>query len=328
MRNAQVQILKNKEEKVCGIVLEGDYCSEHEQGIKPLLQTCGIKPLEFQSEKHPNGYPKDYTGPWGMERITIHSPQWRIPSMESPKGNLVIKDAKETKNREAGCLLIGEAYHGYDPRELPPLHELGRKINFYRGNPIEFSKSEITRLAEHAKKHDRPNYDKHTSSAWTDDGFAILSRDPEVIVFLHLLYEGLQGKMPLAAIWTGGAGNNPFARNGLVLGIPPLIDPENLKTMEEAEKGQAEVHWMAQATGVYEAVPKSLYFALGPGRVLKTRNGRGENKGPEEVPPTKHPLMFFLNPMDQKNNEFGWFTVEELTAWAKGEPNPIAKPKP
>ena len=39
---------------------------------------------------------------------------------------------------------------------------------------------------------------------------------------------------------------------------------------------------------------------------------------------TRHPVIFFLNPWEQKINNSGWFTVEELKQWAKGK-GPVLK---
>ena len=33
----------------------------------------------------------------------------------------------------------------------------------------------------------------------------------------------------------------------------------------------------------------------------------------------KKEVIFWLNPMDQHNNNWGWFTVEDLKKWAKGK---------
>jgi len=33
---------------------------------------------------------------------------------------------------------------------------------------------------------------------------------------------------------------------------------------------------------------------------------------------TEHPVIFFLNPKDQVNNNHGWFTVEDLDKWISG----------
>ena len=33
----------------------------------------------------------------------------------------------------------------------------------------------------------------------------------------------------------------------------------------------------------------------------------------------KKEVIFWLNPMEQDKNNFGWFTVEDLKDWAKGK---------
>jgi hypothetical protein len=330
MRAAKTTPLHNKNKEICAVILQGACCAEHEWGITPLQEMCGVKPLTFQAPTNPKGYPKDYKGPWGLERITIRAPKWTIPSTSHPQATLILIKEEETKTHTGKCLLWAEATRQTDPRELAPLGTNNTETNPYRGDPIEFSKGKIARdttaanTAKEKGKRTWRRYETETSGAWTDDGLAILTRNPEVAAFLEIIHEGLQGKNPKAAIWTGGAGDNPFARNGLILGIPERIDPENKQAMEQAEQEAAKTHWLAQETGIYETIPKHLYYGLKPGKPPKTRKTPGGQ--PEPVPPTKHPVMFFLNPTDQRKNKFGWFTVEELTAWAKGEPNPIENP--
>jgi hypothetical protein len=53
------------------------------------------------------------------------------------------------------------------------------------------------------------------------------------------------------------------------------------------------------------------YYALSPSWLKSDRE-------------SKHPVMFWLNPMDQQDNNYGWFTVEELEQWIQGK-GPIPK---
>lgn len=331
MRNSAVQSIPNHQNQISTLVLEGDYCAEHEWGILPILQKSGIKPLVFESSEFPQGYPESYTGPWGFDRNCVNSSspsRWKSPTKESPEGNIVLTLSKETKTKAPGAFLFAQANHAFSPEEIPAPHKISSK-NYrpYQGSFVEYNKSEITRLAQSAEKRGVLNWDRHTTSAWDNTGFSILTRDPDTIEFLKIIYSSLlskpQPESKTLGIWLGGAGNNPFSRNGLVLSIKELTDPENLQTLQASEESTAKTHWMAVHTGIYSIVPKSKYFALQPGNVLKSRNH--DNPIYQEIPPTKHPLMFFLNPMDQKNNNCGWFTVEELTAWMNGEPNPITK---
>lgn len=41
---------------------------------------------------------------------------------------------------------------------------------------------------------------------------------------------------------------------------------------------------------------------------------------------TKYPVIFWLNPMEQDRNSYGWFTVENLELWTQGK-GPIVELK-
>src|SRR3546814_16244788 len=76
----------------------------------------------------------------------------------------------------------------------------------------------------------------------------------------------------------------------------------------------------AEATGIKEKIdalpiqrgPFSMkrYFALHP---KWTTTGLIEGRS------TIHPVIFFLNPAKQDQNNYGWFTVEELDKWLTGK---------
>lgn len=42
---------------------------------------------------------------------------------------------------------------------------------------------------------------------------------------------------------------------------------------------------------------------------------------------TRYPVIFFLNPMRQREHDYGWFTVEELEQWTEGR-GPVMKQTP
>ncbi len=63
---------------------------------------------------------------------------------------------------------------------------------------------------------------------------------------------------------------------------------------------------------------KKGYYALQPMWASKIKSTKdGEIK-------TQYPVVFFLNPINQNECNFGWFTVEQLLDWIDGK-GPIPK---
>jgi hypothetical protein len=88
-------------------------------------------------------------------------------------------------------------------------------------------------------------------------------------------------------------------------GIVQKIDKIN-KTAQDAEKKKSGRPYS------FGNDPNG-YFALSPRWAFDNEKDK-----------TKHPVMFWLNPQNQKDNNFGWYTVEELDQWINGE-GPVPK---
>lgn len=146
---------------------------------------------------------------------------------------------------------------------------------------------------------------------WSDNGFALKGYGPQGMAVVRLILEGL-GEGDLA-VWVGGAGNNPFARGGLVI-VRPSLTPQHLKdTMDAADQERLRLHAAADATGIRAKLDAAAlrYFALSPRWITDDKS-------------SAHPVMFWLNPQQQRENNFGWFTVEDLERWIEGK-GPIPK---
>jgi hypothetical protein len=293
MRESTPQILKNTKGEACGILLEASYCAEQEWGVKKLNQLLGVTDLS------PEEMGRDYQGPWGLEmrRITQAAPDqtyWKQkPKLKKNNGPIWTLAVERGINVGAGAL-----------GEIPYWDKLPKP---YKGDTQPLKKM----------------------AAWDGEAFLCTTNDPEMGAILTELHTALKNPEETAiALWLGGAGNNPFARNGLCLGLLDKIDPENLQMAEDADKGRLELHWVAHDTGIPSLIPKEKYYALAPGRRLKSRIKPGANDEDRKIPDvieTDYAVMFFLNPKDQRNNNCGWFTVEELRAWQEGKPSPIPK---
>lgn len=150
--------------------------------------------------------------------------------------------------------------------------------------------------------------DKTWGAAWCEDSFGIAVNkkgDPEVFAFVKELLKAIEAGD--IALWFGGAdAHNPFGRAGLVVGIPSKtpkeIDAEMVKAHVDARKLKA----AEDASGIVSLLRekgKSFIYC-------------GAKWNTDPTTKDKDPIIFWLN----SSGPFGWFTVKELTDWAKGVP--------
>lgn len=202
-----------------------------------------------------------------------------------------------------------------------------RKERLYKGNKSEERKTESALILANESSKDRCfdltsrfSEDVIIAGAFDEREFTIRGYGPQGIAAVEIIAEGF--KEDDIAIWMGGGGVNPFERGGLVIARYSMV-PENL--VATFDKGLAEARLLkeaGEATGIRELIMEKIkgrygvaFFALNP----KWAFGDFKNK-------TAHPVVYWLNPFDQQNNNYGYFTVEELEQWTRGE-GPIPKEK-
>lgn len=164
------------------------------------------------------------------------------------------------------------------------------------------------------------------STAWSDGDFGIVVRTSEQAEMLSDLYQAFLVKD--VSIWVGGSG--PFKNGGLQIAINSKIDPENISVMEESDLDQLALIKASDKTGIIKRLKAKQatapdrtwekpcgYYACSPSWMPESGNLKKESK---------HPVHYFLNPQQQKENNHGWYTVEELDQWIKGKgPIPMEK---
>lgn len=134
---------------------------------------------------------------------------------------------------------------------------------------------------------------------WCEDGFCALSSDPTKIEQLKTVHDAFSNND--IAIWLGGGG--PFQNAGLCVAIASKLPKEITDGWHEHDVEHNQLMADFHATGIEEKLKKAgkSYFALSP---------RREEDGS---------LVFWLNPMEQKIHNYGWFKLAELEAWARNE---------
>ncbi len=142
-------------------------------------------------------------------------------------------------------------------------------------------------------------------TAWDEKSFGLVAFTDEDCNFLRKLHQAFIEKD--VAIWLGGGG--VFQNAGLCIGIASQIPEENKKTMASSDADRLSLKEAATKTGIEKRLTKAglKWFALSPRWTPSKDKER-----------TTQPVVFWLNPMDQQNVNYGWFTVEELDQWIKG----------
>lgn len=158
------------------------------------------------------------------------------------------------------------------------------------------------------------------TGAWSGRDFGIAAYSEQAKARLEKLVMAFEKKD--VAFWIGGTGGNPFARGGLCFSIVSKVPKRHLDLMLEADVDRIKLEKAAEETGIKELLRKAGKgtIALSPKWATEIRTTKdGEVK-------TKHPVIFWLNPMEQHLNNFGWFTVEQLELWIQNK-GPVPKTK-
>lgn len=152
--------------------------------------------------------------------------------------------------------------------------------------------------------------------SWSSRGLCVVASKDEDRQNLRVLIQALKNSD--AALWLGGGG--VFENAGLCIGILSKIDDESKQHMKEADENSRLLKAADAATGIKEllAGANKRYFALSPAWASSIKStARGEIN-------TAFDVIYWLNPMEQDKNNYGWFTVEQLREWAQNQ-GPIVK---
>jgi hypothetical protein len=280
-----LDLIRHEDVGIIGISLGHDYTAAHEEGIKGIERALGIRHLDTP----------------GVEKFlarAIASDDLRISLYERKKSTKTI--AAET--RLSFCDQAPLAQELKDPkckrRALPATYVRDGKA------------------------------DKGLSASWDQYGFCIRAFGDEERQALHDIHAAMHAGDLLVNL--GGGGENPFSRAGLCLTILSRVPAALREMVLEQEAEARRLQEAVDATNIHEKLKEAgcKFYALKPAwsTTFKTiiRDGHDGETDSHFKPETTHPVMFFLNPGDQGSNNHGWYTVEELEAWAQGQ-GPVKK---
>jgi hypothetical protein len=169
--------------------------------------------------------------------------------------------------------------------------------------------------------------DDALKASWSKDGFCIRAFgyvERDMVRKLHAA--ALSGDLLVSS----AGSNNPFERGGLCLTILSQIPQSIHDQVSAAEVEQQKLQDAIEKTDIKDTIKNAglNWFALKGdwSTRFKTIIRDVEDSDDKRIPrpATDHPVMFFLNPRDQGKYNSGWFTVEELEAWAQGQ-GPVLK---
>ena len=153
-------------------------------------------------------------------------------------------------------------------------------------------------------------------SSWSEKGFCVSGFNDEFRDAIRQIYTAFQNN----DIVFGGSLKTWINSSGLSLLIASKIPKETHENLIKADIDQENLLKAVKDSKIEQILEKAgkRYFALSP----KWKDFFKEPKYESE-----YPVVFWLNPYDQKNNAYGWYTVEELKQWANNSGPVIEKQK-
>lgn len=293
------EVFRNESGQIYAVGLGADFVGEHERGIKSLYGSFGIE--SYKVGRNPPGIESRRTGD--------------LPGKHHRR--LFIEDFNKGKKRRRG--------YGPNPEEWATVGWRGTLLGMFSQFDIEdgIDPTELSEmydsvsyvLDENGKRTDTVDT-KPLTSAWSDYDMAIFARKDGDIQFLKDLYHAMLSNK--AAIWTGTV-QNRSTRAFLFFGIIDRMPQSLIDEFERVDNDYLQLEKSDQNSGIRDRLKTAElgYYALTPKwkASIETRNID-----------TKHDIVYWLNPYDQKNYNIGHFTVEELDQWI-AETGPIMKDK-
>lgn len=244
---------------------------------------------------------------WGVKDIKMG---FGIPSSEFPNGpsdrkvtivpqNLLFQEYTETHNNKTfyrAALIYSSLFEYKDTRAKFMDHKTTAKTLDL------FGELKLYKFPNDPG-YDGSNERNDFATAWSGRDFGIIVQGKNNITNLKNLFEAFKRK----DICLGGQtmGNSFLKRGGLTFMIFSKLPADVVAATFAADASYKKLHLAARKTGILERLKKAgrSYYACSP---------RWKDKSEKEI-------IFWLNPMEQQKNNYGWFTVEDLDDWIRGE---------
>lgn len=279
------RIIRDSEGKPYALFLAGNYAAEHENGIRGILRHLNIDPNGTRLEGR---------------------------SMKAPVELITAK---------------GQATHKYYIDLEKPKKQTD-KVFYVAMDPYHLEKRNI--------QYDVTRYklDTEFTAAWDENSFKFAAWTKEATNFLQEIVNAASNSD--LTVYIGQVlreRNNPFSRYGLLFAITSRMPQEAIDLINKDDDESERINSAVNDTGIVQKIKDNAdklrtwahgpaYHALSPRWIEKHKSLVGREGNPSED--TKHPVIFYLNPGNQKKYNSGWFTVEELELWLEDK-GPVIK---
>lgn len=273
-------------DKFIGVALGYDYCAEHEWGIEDLKRMCGM----------PDASRKNM----GVSNRTIT----KVPPF-------VFKEETH-KKRNFAILFTGRQWRTQEENSN------------YLPHDLKNWKEDLIWNEDWNKRHPDTRFDKdNIITAWDGGSFGVAVMGEKEIEWLKELKTAIEEKRLTIAVANLRA-KNPFAGSSLCLMITDRIPQETKEAMYLGDKEYFDREDYEEKIGMKKIIEKNkgsygnlhYFMACSPKWIdYYDEKSREEQKKKYN---TKYDIMYWINYSDDDNN-FGWYTVEEIREWLTGK---------
>lgn len=235
---------------------------------------------------------------WGIKKL---KEAFGIPDTKFPQG---IKD-RQIRTLPEDLMIYREFSQKPEHDKRKKAETFGMLAYAYMGS---WSKHPAENLKEATMRQAKP-YDAWSKeeaqtlgAAWDESSFGIVVRERDLPKLRELKEAFEHHDIAIAP----GKQRGFDRSHGLTFVIVSRLESEIFEKVLEADKAHQRLEEAADATGIIKRLKaaKKDYFACSP-RWKNSDETTGE-------------VVFWLNPMHQKDNNFGWFTVQDLDDWIAG----------
>jgi hypothetical protein len=282
------------DDKFVGISLGYDYCAEHEWGIAGIKRICGI--------------PESTNKNMGVECRSITN----VPPVHF---------FEETFKKKKFAILYMDRVSMWNPEKET---KIPHNFDKYKEDFLHYEKikaDDIKKGSEYVFRKDKDN----VLTAWDESSFGVAVMGATEVEYLRELYQAFLNKNVTIAVVNLRA-MNPFAGSSMSLLIRDRIPQETLDLMYSADKEYYDREDYEEKIGMKKILQKhgnkngyrgaKYFMACSPKWInYEDAEKREENKKQYN---TKYDIMYWVNYSDDDNN-FGWYTVEEIREWMTGK---------
>jgi hypothetical protein len=281
--------------KFIGIALGYDYCAEHEWGIKDLKRICGI--------------PEANKKTMGVKNRTIT----KVPPIVF-KEEIVKRGTKRKQKGKYAILYTGISWRSQEENEQHVPHGFENYVEDLTWNAKWNADNPDTR-------GDKDNI----ITAWDGGSFGVAVMGEQEVEWFKELKTAIEEKRLTIAVVNLRV-KNQFAGNSLCLMITDRIPQETLDLMYIGDKEFFDREDYEEKIGMKKIIEKygkkngyrGLHYFMACSPKWIDYNDKEASEKQKKEYNTKYDIMYWINYSDDDNN-FGWYSVEEIKQWLTGK---------